>query len=135
MSFEVGDTVFDMQYGQGEVTEITDNVSYPVTICFLNNRIETYTVEGRNLNSFAMPTLYFKQPCITDIEPNRLPNLAVDTPILVRQKPDDLWRKAYFARWDLNDCVAWYEGRTSWSASNSLITIWSEWKLPEESSE
>jgi len=62
-------------------------------------------------------------------------DLTVDTPILVRQKPDDLWRKAYFARWDLNDCVAWYEGRTSWSASNDLITIWSEWKLPEENSE
>jgi len=129
MNFQVDDRVFDMQYGEGTVTESAGTVSYPITVCFLDNRVETYTVEGRILNSFAMPTLYFEKPYIVDTEPCRLPDLAVDTPVLVKHSACDKWRKRYFKCWFGGRCVTWDGGGTAWSAMTS--TSWTRWKLPE----
>jgi len=131
MSFEVGDKVFDMQYGAGKVIENSGTLTYPITVCFLDNRIETYTVEGRHLNSFAMPTLYFEKPYIVDTEPYRLPDLAMDTPVLVRLCNNKNWRKRHFYEWGKEGkCVAWDGGGTSWSANT--YSTWTEWKLPKD---
>jgi len=133
MSFEIGDKVFDMQYGAGIVIESAGTVSYPITVCFLDSRVETYTVEGRILNSFAMPTLYFKRPRITDIEPTRLPDLEVDTKILVRSTINSDWEKRHFKRWFNKDCVCFASRMTSWTTKRT--TTWGHWKLFNEDEE
>ena len=51
--------------------------------------------------------------------------VAVDTPILVRDREGSVWRKRYFAKYDNGIVYAWAEGATSWSAGRSSnITDW-----------
>lgn len=59
--------------------------------------------------------------------------VAVDTPILVRDNKDDVWRRRHFAKYVNNTVYAWNGGATSWSAcrSGNVITDWKMAKLAE----
>lgn len=59
--------------------------------------------------------------------------VAVDTPILVRDNEDDVWRRRHFAKYVNNTVYAWNGGATSWSAcrSGNVITDWKMAKLAE----
>ena len=55
--------------------------------------------------------------------------VAVDTPILVRDREKEAWRRRYFAKYDNGIVCAWGGGTTSWSAERS--TYWKYAKLAE----
>lgn len=58
--------------------------------------------------------------------------VAVDTPILVRDSEDGIWRKRYFAKYKDNTVYTWQGGATSWSAySSSDMSNWQFAKLAE----
>ena len=58
--------------------------------------------------------------------------VAVDTPILVRDSEEEMWRKRYFAKYDDNTVYAWSGGATSWSTYRSSdIANWKMAKLAE----
>ena len=57
--------------------------------------------------------------------------VAVDTPILVRDSEEEMWRKRYFAKYEDNTVYAWGNGATSWSADCSNTTDWKMAKLAE----
>ena len=58
--------------------------------------------------------------------------VAVDTPILVRDREENAWRKRYFAKYYNGIVYAWGLGTTSWSADgDSDITSWKFAKLEE----
>lgn len=57
--------------------------------------------------------------------------VAVDTPILVRDSEEEMWRKRYFAKYEDNTVYAWGNGATSWSADCSNATDWKMAKLAE----
>ena len=58
--------------------------------------------------------------------------VAVDTPILVRDREENAWRKRHFAKYENETVYAWSEGLTSWSAERSSnITDWKMAKLAE----
>lgn len=57
--------------------------------------------------------------------------VAVDTPILVRDIEEEMWRKRYFAKYEDNTVYAWGNGATSWSADCSNATDWKMAKLAE----
>ena len=59
--------------------------------------------------------------------------VAVDTPILVRDKESETWRKRYFAKFENGKVYAWNDGRTSWSSTCDNIS-WEFAKLAEEES-
>ena len=59
-------------------------------------------------------------------------NVAVDTPILVRDSEKESWRKRYFAKYEDNTVYAWSGGATSWSTYRSSdIANWKMAKLAE----
>lgn len=62
--------------------------------------------------------------------------VAVDTPILVRDKEDDKWIKRYFAKFEKGHVFTWCDGATSWSNSDSTfickVNSWKYAKLAEE---
>lgn len=58
--------------------------------------------------------------------------VAVDTPILVRDKIFYQWVKRYFAKYENGSVYAWSNGTTSWSGDR--CTPWKLAKLPERSS-
>lgn len=57
--------------------------------------------------------------------------VAVDTPILVRNGGEETWVRRYFAKYENGIVYAWDHGSTSWSAHRSNITDWKMAKLAE----
>lgn len=56
--------------------------------------------------------------------------VAVDTPILVRDYDNEVWRKRHFAKYDDGEVYAWIDRRTSWTEDD--VTTWKFAKLAEE---
>ena len=59
-----------------------------------------------------------------------LPDLTVDTQVLVRDYNDEDWRRGYFKCWTDGFCICFSNGGTSWSTV--CTTSWKYWKIPEE---
>lgn len=57
-------------------------------------------------------------------------NIAVDTPILVRESKDREWKRRYFAAYKDGIIFAWVIGKTSWTALGDT-TEWNYAKLAE----
>lgn len=89
---------------------------------------------------------YCKMTCVTcgtalqiwldeECEENEEPkvdwdNIAVDTPILVRESKDREWKRRYFAKYKDGIIFAWVGGDTSWTALGDT-TKWKYAKLAE----
>ena len=56
--------------------------------------------------------------------------VPVDTPILVKHREDEKWRKRYFATYEDGIVYAWGAGGTSWSA-DGIRCNWKYAKLAE----
>lgn len=65
----------------------------------------------------------YKEPAVDWSE------VAVDTPILVRDSEDRSWIKRYFAKYENETIYAWDGGCTSWSTDG--LTKWKFAKLAE----
>ena len=100
--YKVGDRVYDYKYGWGEVVSLsstTDN--YPICVQFVDDS-KTYTNEGFFTNSNKCPTLSFTEyefinGGFSQVRPQ--PEIAVDTPIFVRNIHDE-WRLRYFSHFN-----------------------------------
>ena len=58
--------------------------------------------------------------------------VAVDTPILVRDSREEVWKKRHFAKYENGMVYTWSAGSTSWSVSaSSNIVGWEMAKLAE----
>lgn len=57
--------------------------------------------------------------------------VAVDTPILVRDREKEAWRKRYFAKYENGKVYTWLGGATSWSAHSNNVTDCKFAKLAE----
>ena len=57
--------------------------------------------------------------------------VAVDTPILVRDREKEAWRRRYFAKYENGIVYAWQCGATSWSSNRGNINNWGMAKLAE----
>lgn len=58
--------------------------------------------------------------------------VAVDTPILVRDSEEEVWRKRHFAKYENGIVYAWSGGTTHWSVRRSSnISDWRMAKLAE----
>ena len=55
--------------------------------------------------------------------------VEVDTPILVKNREDDMWREMHFAKYKNRNVYAWSDGQTSWSAYDMMV--WRYAKLAE----
>ena len=55
--------------------------------------------------------------------------VEVDTPILVKNREDDVWREMHFAKYKNGNVYAWSDGQTSWSAYDMMV--WKYAKLAE----
>lgn len=57
--------------------------------------------------------------------------IAVDTPILVRDYESEVWKRRYFAKYENGNIYAWMRGYTSWSTPDGSMSAWSYAKLAE----
>lgn len=67
--------------------------------------------------------------CVQDIDWSKV---EVDTPVLVKDFPDEEWQRRYFARYEDGKVYAWDCGLTSWSLGDEQRTAaWNYAKLAE----
>ena len=59
--------------------------------------------------------------------------VAVDTPILVRDYKNETWFKRHFAKYEDDKVYAWCDGKTSWTKDN--VIAWKFAKLAEKGDE
>ena len=59
--------------------------------------------------------------------------IEVDTPILVKNSEDKMWRKRHFAKYKNGNVYAWSDGLTSWTAYDKMV--WKYAKLAEDEGE
>ena len=59
--------------------------------------------------------------------------VEVDTPILVKNREDDMWRERHFAKYKNGNVYAWSDGQTSWTAYDMMV--WRYAKLAEDAKE
>lgn len=128
--FKLGDKVWSFVYGWGEVSKIT-NDRYPIYVNFKSkidngNFIINYTNNGEE-SPDVNQSLFFDE--IKFKVPKRpLPQLEVDTKVLVRNSTSDRWEKKYFSNFDEDgNMCCFYDGSTSWSGKGT--SNWKYWKL------
>jgi len=126
-------TKVESVYGAGKVVgiDLSDPV-YPVEVSLDNGKSETFTGEGRYYTLHVHPTLFlapFEWPTQEQPEPP-LPDLPVDTPIMVRNHEYESWGHRHFAAWKYGKVTTFTGGRTSFTEN---VTIdWEQWRLPTE---
>jgi len=90
--FKVGDKVYHLQHGWGEVTTIDTKQSYPIIVCLDNFEMYSFTIEGC-VNSFdKTPTLSFTEYTLQGFSQERPIELPeIGELCLVRDNDEDLW--------------------------------------------
>ena len=57
--------------------------------------------------------------------------VAIDTPILVRDYENEEWNRRYFAKYENGNIFVWMHGYTSWSTPDGKTAAWPYAKLAE----
>ena len=127
----VGDEIFSMRDGVVRIVEIdSSHATYPIRVEYgscLAPDTRWITVDGKQHANDRMPTYFWSKPEVI-IPPRPLPELEVDTPVLVRDAEDYSWISAHFAGWEGSRIQTWGGGRTS--HTTEVKHSWDQWKLP-----
>ena len=132
---KVGDKVWDIRFGWGEITEIRKKDGYPITVEFYDDDnviVDIYTLDGKcTADSDKNPILFWNKFEIpNEAYKKASPALEIDTPLWVRKKGNTRWYKRYFAGWTKDGLViCWNNGATSSSVNTKTdFIVWDEWK-------
>ena len=126
---KVGDELYSIEDGWGILEAIAD-MGYPLNVQFKHHRV-SFTIDGRRFTSSKNPTLFWDE-IEFEIPKKPLPNLKVDTPVLVWSISKDRKEKAHFKKFDVNGrIVCFLGGTTSWS-NDGVCGGWEHWELAED---
>ena len=127
---KVGDKVWSFTDGWGEVTRIYDEDIYQIYVEFGRNRV-AFAVDGKSVECHLYQTLFWDEVKF-DIPKKPLPDLAIDTKVIVWVMEGYEKRKRYFKKFDKNGkIVCFSDGTTSWSSPKNKEVSWSYWELAE----
>jgi hypothetical protein len=140
-SFEtakVGDKVYDYAKGWGIVEDAESSysvqgLSMPIKVRFdASGMISNYTKQGTRLQD-KQQLFWDEVEIIAPIKP--LPDLEVDTKLLVWNDDDDILYRRYFACFSDDGKVCCYNnGKSSWSGySDEHVTKWDNYRIEGES--
>jgi len=125
---EIGDNVFDyIKQEWGSILNIKHGNPYPILVEFSKYNTKSYTLGGKQSLSDVGPILFWDE--VKPIEPpsKPLPNLKVDTKVLVWDYKTEK-NKKYFSHFDSDGKINCFTlGATSWSATGTVA--WSNWEL------
>jgi hypothetical protein len=131
---EVGDKVWSLIYGWGEIIKIDNDPLYPITVKFDESDYTVlYRLDGKSNGEYSNQDLFYEEIKFEVPEPKVI-DLPVDTKILVWNEGRKTKYKRYFSHFgELRTVYVFANGATSWSAeSKDDVTRWDYWKLAEE---
>lgn len=91
-----------------------------------------YDTDGKlSGSSGPFPMLFLNEVKPEDWpQPEPLPDLEVDTPVMVKDLGNSRWFKRHFAYWDDTKICCWDYGGTSFTSKSAAH--WDQWRLPTE---
>jgi hypothetical protein len=128
-SASVGDRVWSITKGWGEITKILKHSSFPIHVKYDSTGYDTFTFDGYLIEAYIMRSLFWDEVKI-EAPKKPMPDLKVDTKVVV-WGDDHIKYNRYFAGWcELTGLIMAYDyGATSWSAAGS--STWPNWELGE----
>ena len=124
---KVGDKVWDSRQGWGVVEALIPHSDYPICVDFVNTE-DTYTLDGYYTEDDINPSLFWDEIEIK-APPKPVPELEVDTKVIVWQDVDCTPLKRHFSHFDSDGVLcAFAGGRTSHTSCGTTAT-WDNWKL------
>lgn len=127
---KVGDRVWSIRSGWGKISGIDDTADYPLTIKYDSIGYDTFTFEGYSLKTHAVQSLFWDEVVIEAPE-KPMPNLKVDTKVLVWSRDGEEKKKRYFSHFENGIIRTFHNGWTSWTSENSHTSKWDYWELAE----
>ena len=129
---KVGDKVWDIRRGWGEISYIEYTGKYPIFVKFSNYVSGKFSTEGKEFLNDINPTLYWDELRI--IPPKKpLLDLPVDTKVLVWDDGYVNKTRAHFHSFNEDGrIVTWECGRTSFTGEDWPKYLWDNWELYEE---
>ena len=125
---KIGDRLYSMEDGWGVLEDITDR-DHPLTIQF-DSRSESFTLEGRRCAGSKNPTIFWDKIEFKIPKKRQLPNLKVDTKVIVWDTEGEPKKRRYFKEFNKDGKITCFvKGATSWATSNTVE--WKYWELVE----
>ena len=133
---KVGDRVFSVRRGWGTIERVEPNCPFELIygcVTDADDCVFWFTVNGKEGRSDLLPSVFWGEPKF-EIPERPIPELEVDTKVLVRMSEDDPWVNRYFHSFDEEGKLCtWAGGSTKYSAANPNYFIsWNFWKLYDE---
>ena len=125
---QVGDSVWRLDYGKWVTIDgVIKTDIYPIKI-----RTDHFTMDGVQQGGGNWRVLFWDELVITPPE-KPLPNLDVDTKVLVWDYPSREPTRRYFSHFEKNGKIATFSlGRTSWSIEKEPTFAWEYWELAKD---
>ena len=129
---KVGDKVWDVRRGWGEITNTKYIHDYPIEVIFPDSEYVTYSIEGKELLDDINPSIYWDELRI--IPPKKpLPDLPVDTKVLVWDEGGNSKIRAHFHSFSEDGRIVTYSnGSSSFTGDSRVKCLWRNWELYEE---
>ena len=125
---KVGDELYSIEDGWGTVVGVSADGSYPLAIQF-RDKVISFTRGGKRWACSKNPTLFWDK-IEFEIPKKPLPNLKVDTRVLVWDSKEETKKKRYFKEFSKDGkIICFVRGATSWTASNAVE--WEYWEIAE----
>lgn len=132
---KVGDRVWSYLDGWGTIIDTSfgqEGYSFPIRVQYSDSDTECYTTCGKLYNRNINPTLFWDEIKF-DIPDKPLPELEVDTKVLVWNNGESKYRGHFYSFTEDGRIRAWSNSTSSFTAnSDDCYTLWPNWELYEE---
>ena len=132
---KVGDKVWSLTRGWGTIIIVEDHgqsSDYPIHVRFDKGCTNCYTVCGKFYTHDINPTLFWDEIKL-EIPKKPLPELEVDTKVLVWNNGDTKFRRHFHSFIEDGRIRTWINTASSFTADNDdCYTLWNNWELYED---
>ena len=127
---KVGDRVWSLGMGWGEIRDTSHSARYPIHVCFQNGDYETYTLGGFYDDKDKTQYLFWDEIVIeAPVKP--MPVLQVDAKVLVWDVPE-IKHKRHFSHFDAHGYIYTFtDGKTSFTSRSTEVSKWLDWDFAE----
>ena len=127
-SASVGDRVWSITRGWGEITKILNHSSFPIHVKYDSTGYDTFTFDGYLLESYVMRSPFWDEVVI-DAPVKPMPGLQVDAKVLVWEDGSRNKYCRHFSHFKNNNIYVFDKGLSSWTTT--VTSGWNNWELAE----
>lgn len=125
---KVGDKVWCINSGWGEIRARYGSVTYPIGVYFSNGEYKTYTVGGLFTENDITQSLFWDEVVI-EAPAKPFTVLQVDAKVLVWDESRVRKINRHFSHFENGILHAFISGNTSWTTT--YTSAWDNWELAE----